>query len=499
MSKIFSRKNAFVLFAAIVLILFYFITCKTPLAGDDWGYALNGMKGDPLKQAFVFYQTWSGRFFSELWGFIVAPNKWLWNILNPVLFASIFIYIYILTKRKEDCGLAVSLLIFTMMINVSGELRMETYSWIMGTTYVVPLALSLAYFVIVFRHDDDLKGMSVLSQILTCLICFYIGLTMENIAAIMVFAQLLLIVYYFMKNRKLPAVLVINMVISLAAFLIMRASPGSAFRLLRDHAEFNSLPLTDKILRNLPAFINYSFVDHKMTVGIFALALIGLLFFKEKNRTVRWLLIVYQLTAVFLLFSLNIGSVIRNGFISALNSPDRPAVWLYWFLYIVVAFVTVIRNVSEEKDRLKILFFITIGGSCNLVMLASPIFGARSSLYFVYFLITATALICCEFIEKGNIWVMLVLIAFSGLNVLRIREYYNKYSLVAQVNSEREGIMEYYREHPEEEEIYIPRMPIYSIHAGDIEEGDDYHFETFKTYYGLNPDAKVIFYWKDSY
>ena len=42
-------------------------------------------------------------------------------------------------------------------------------------------------------------------------------------------------------------------------------------------------------------------------------------------------------------------------------------------------------------------------------------------------------------------------------------------------------------------------MPIYSIHAGDIEEGDDYHFETFKTYYGLNPDAKVIFYWKDSY
>ena len=498
MNKFSLRRNAFIVFAVLVLILFAYMTYQTPLAGDDWGYALNGMKGDPLSQAFLFYKTWSGRFFSELWGFIVAPNKWLWNILNPLLFASIFIYIFLLTDRNKENGLLISLLIFTMMINVSGELRMETYSWIMGSTYVVPLALSLLYFVIVFRYYDFLKKMPLGLKIVSCLICFYIGLTMENIAAIMVFAQLLLIVYYYIENRNIPVFMIINTLMSLACFIIMRSSPGSVYRLLRDHAQFNSLPLLDKIFLNMPAFINYSFVEHKMTIGIFALGLCGLVFFKEKNRKLKWILIFHQFTAILLLFSTNIGSILHNGTISALNDENSLFIWIYWIIYIAIAFWIIIRNM-ELEERLKTLFFITIGGSCNLVMLVSPIFGARSSLYFVYFLIVATALIYAQFIRKGNILVIAVMLAFTGLNVLRIREYYNKYRLVSQINTERESIIEYYKDHPEEKEIYIPRMPIYSIHAGDIEEGDDYHFETFKAYYGLNPDAKVIFYWKDSY
>ena len=41
------------------------------------------------------------------------------------------------------------------MLSVDDNLRMETYSWIMGTTYIIPLFLSLLYFVIV---DNLLKN-----------------------------------------------------------------------------------------------------------------------------------------------------------------------------------------------------------------------------------------------------------------------------------------------------------------------------------------------------
>ena len=50
--------------AVALFVLFWMISVKTPLAGDDWGYALNGMNNNPLAMAWEFYFTWSGRFFS---------------------------------------------------------------------------------------------------------------------------------------------------------------------------------------------------------------------------------------------------------------------------------------------------------------------------------------------------------------------------------------------------------------------------------------------------
>ena len=41
------------------------------------------------------------------------------------------------------------LLIMAEMLSVDDNLRMETYSWIMGTTYIIPLFLSLLYFLLI--------------------------------------------------------------------------------------------------------------------------------------------------------------------------------------------------------------------------------------------------------------------------------------------------------------------------------------------------------------
>lgn len=494
-------KNNIILIGCALFIfgLFFFMTYKTPLAGDDWGYALNGMKGNVFKTAIEFYQNWSGRFFSELWGFIIAPNKWLWNILNPLIFTSIFIYIFLMTNKNYKNSLYTALLIICMILNVNSDLRMETYTWIMGTTYVIPLALSLLYLFIILKYIDDLTSMPLFLKIINGFVCFYIGLTMENIAAIMVFGQLILLIYYFIKNKKVSIELIIYLLLSLISFIIMRASPGANARLLRDHAEFNALPLLDKLLINMPNFIGFSFVEHKFTILFFAISLMGISFYKENNKLLKYLFIIYQFISICLLFSLNIGSVLNNELIMNLNDKNNLFIWLYWFIYIIIAFVIIIRNIKEEKDKLKILFFIVLAGSSNLVMLVSPIFGARSSLYFVYFIITATALNYQLFIDDAKKLMILMLIVFIGLSSLRTREYLMKYNQVSLIENERQQIINYYRDHQDELDVYIPRMPIYTIHGADIEEDDVYHFETFKAYYGLNPNANVIFYWKEKY
>ncbi|MEG0564549.1 DUF6056 family protein, partial [Anaerorhabdus sp.] len=104
---------------AVLFVFFFFslITKMTPLAGDDWGYAVQGMNENPFAKAWEFYFTWSGRFFSELWGFIVAPRKWLWNILNPLLFAAIIYFIIKLTYKKNNL-LVLIILVLSLLFSV---------------------------------------------------------------------------------------------------------------------------------------------------------------------------------------------------------------------------------------------------------------------------------------------------------------------------------------------------------------------------------------------
>ena len=129
-----------------------------------------------------------------------------------------------------------------------------------------------------------------------------------------------------------------------------------------------------------------------------------------------------------------------------------------------------------------------------MVMLYSPIFGSRSSLYFVYYMFAVIMLLLSSS-NVVEIYLDKVLCVIMVLFVcLRAKQWLTKYQLVHQTQLIRESEIQYYKEHPKEE-AWICRMPPYSVHGSDVEEGDTYHFDTFKEYYGLNPSQKIIFYW----
>ncbi|MBQ1508928.1 MAG: hypothetical protein IIZ47_05850, partial [Erysipelotrichaceae bacterium] len=220
MKGIFQKKNAYLIGAVFTALLFVYITYKTPTAGDDWGYALGG--AHPIQKALEFYQTWSGRFFSELWGFTVAKNKPLWNILNPLIFTLIYVGTVQLIHVKKKF-FSVPVLVLAMMFTVTAQLRMETYTWIMGTTYVIPLCLSIWYFVIVRKLVSTrlISGWLKFGAILSNLFLFIIGMMMENIAAVMILAVLILLVYAWFTRRYLLKYLIPNLVFSCLAFALM--------------------------------------------------------------------------------------------------------------------------------------------------------------------------------------------------------------------------------------------------------------------------------------
>ena len=489
MSNLFKKKNFYILASIFVLMLFAYITQKTPLAGDDWGYALNGSAGTPIKTALDFYNSWSGRFFSELWGMIVPCHKWIWNIVNPLLFMGIFICIYKLAYVQNK-PIMCSLLILAIMLSVDDNLRMETYSWIMGTTYIIPLFLSLLYFVIV---DNLLKNEVYDAKLITFaiidnLFLFIIGLMMENIAASMIVGIVFVLVYAFLYKKKAVKYLIPNLVFSILSFMIMRMSPGSASRLNGEHAAWAKLSLFEKLANGYPNFLNMTFIQNNYAILLFSICLILLICFSRKKNKVQKLLPIFVLL-------MGIVTVFSFVFTDALANPTSVYSFIFWPVYIINAFYVLFTYLDNDYRKNKALFMLMFAGCNALVMLYSPIYGSRSAIYTVYYLIVVSLLVL-DFVNINKHYIKtIILIVLILIIADRTREYIYKYRLVGIKQNERLEIIKYYQEHPEVEEAWIPRFPIFTVHGADIEIGDTYHFETFKDYYNLPQGAdKIIFY-----
>lgn len=477
--------------------LFFYITYKTPLAGDDWGYALNGASANPFMMAVNFYNGWSGRFFSELWGFIAAPNKIIWNIVNPLIFVIIFLGIYYEIHVRKYYVL-VPLLIIAVILSVDDNLRMETYTWLMGTTYTIPLALSFIYFIsiekLLFRNTS-IKGKYKLIAALNNLLLFYIGLTMENIAAVMILAIILLLIYAYFHKKELIPYLIMNLVVSIVAFALMRVSPGSTARMLRDSADWMKMNFIEKIVNGYPSFLEFTFINNNYLILFLSLIMICLCLCGQKK-----IKLFLKLISLFIQF-LAIIAVFSFVFIKAdynyLLDPNSLFSMLFWPIYTLDILLLIIFGMENNRRKDKALFFFMLGGSANLVMMYSPIFGSRSSIYTLIFMIVVMGLILESINLPKTISIMALLICILVI-FDRFNEYIFKYRLVGLKQMERLEIIEYYKDHPEVEEAWIPRFPVYTIHGGDIDPGDSYHFETFKEYYQLPQDAdKIIFYYEE--
>lgn len=490
-----------ILGALFVAVYFWYTSNLTPLAGDDWGYAINGMAGNPFKTLIDFYVSWSGRLVSEFWGLTVACRKELWNVLNAGLFTAIFLLIFLLGNNKKKIS-AVVLLLF-LMFSVSEYLRMETYSWIMGTTYVIPLFLSLLYFFSIEKHVFANEPLGKLKLVLTSVCCFLIGVTMENIAAIMLVGLVFVIGYCWFAKKTIRIEFIIHFVCSTVGLAVMRMSPGSTFRTARDHAAWLEMSLFEKIEGQLSNFFRYTFIENKYLIFTLGLVLLGLLVSKGINwwKQHKGLTVVIALSnavAVFFACANVLSTKEALSFLGVLVNPDVLFVRIWWIVYVVCAFVSLFVLIDDHQVKCKACFFLMMGGACNMVMLYSPIFGSRSSLYFVYFAFVVVSLVYSQIRFKWNMIDAMILCVLAVLLLNRTQNWVIKYQQVHQVQLIRDAEIEYYRTHPNDD-AWIVRMPPYSIHSGDVEDNDPYHQEVFKAYFGLNPDQKLIFYWADSY
>ena len=325
--------------------------------------------------------------------------------------------------------------------------------------------------------------------ILNNLLLFYIGLTMENIAATMIVAIVLLLIYSYFNKREIMKYLIVNLIVMSTSFIIMRMSPGSTARLLRDSLEWSKLNIIEKLINGYPGFIEFTFINNNYFI-LFLSGVISLLTISTKNKVniiFKCVSVLIQIMGIIAVFSFVLP--IDNNFMMDSKSLFSN---IFWIIYTVDIMIVLYFGLND-KNRDKALFFFMLSGTANLVMMYSPIFGSRSSIYTIFFMIV-TMVIVLNSIDINKYLLLGLFLISLFVCVDRFNEYRFKYNLVGLKQNERLEIIKYYQNHPEVEEAWIPRFPIFTVHGGDIEPGDTYHFETFREFYNLPQEADKIFF-----
>ena len=464
------------IFFVSIFLFFVLIFFLSPISGDDWGNYIEGSRGiyKSITEAIGMYFSWEGRLISRILINILTYHKVLWNFVNSlVITGTIFLIIKIINPKKKIIYL-LSLLIFLLM-------NIYTFSqvipWLAGNiTYLFVIPLLLLYFYFIFSNKKD-NRLIVLFSILNLIMTMFV----EHMAIILIFSNILFIIYRYIKNKKIDKELILYLVISIVGTLVMLLSPGTAYRSSVENIDFNKLSIIGKILSNIPNFIYYTFIVNPYMIILLSISSTYLIN-KTFNKKILKVLLVLIMNVIPLLST---SLYLISNFISInsfLIDPNSIVLFIFYIIYILFFVYLIIKNNKSIFN--KEMFFFVIGLSSNIIMMVSPTWGFRTSLGTYIFLCIFSLLIINKYIKERKIYnitiifiIIISCIFYSILYISTFRQYKENKSIIENSIRDKSKVIEIYK-YP------------YFINC-NINPDNDYHLRVFKRYYGIDENVEV--------
>lgn len=459
----------------IVLILFFlFILFLSPISGDDWGNYIEGSKGirHVFGNAIGMYFDWEGRFFSRILINILTYHKVLWNIINSLMIVGIIYYtVKIINPRNKELIFILSTLTILMM-------NIFTFSqvvvWVAGNiTYLFVIPMMLYYFYNLLQNKKQTKLIIIINILLNMIMPMFI----EHMAVTLVVGNILILVYKYIKNKKLDKYILIYLLLSIISLLTMLLSPGSIKRSKIENVEFNNLSIINKIIYNMPNFIYYTYFIYPYLI---VLSTIGNYYLSKeiKNKYLRFTTFIFLLfipiivTLIYLL-----SEVTRN----SLTIQNNILLIVYFIVYTIISFILMCIYSKNKKDKITI-FFYTLGLVSNLVMLASPTWGFRTSFgTYIFLCISYLEIIDKNTIEKkfvNNSLVVITTIMTIFYSILYISIAKQNRENINKINASKHSNV-----------IEIAKYP--SFANCNINPTNPYHMKRFKEYFNIPESTEV--------
>lgn len=479
------------IYLGIVFIFFLLVGILIPYTGDDWNNLLfNGSLKSIIKISVNNYNSFEGRFFSRLFDLIFNYYKPIWIIINA--FGMTLLY-YFINKMVNVRKLSfLSALIIESLLLVDEETFSQVYVWITGnTTYFIPM-IFLVFIIYINRQIFDNKKtaisykkyMYIVLPILSFISCMFV----ENVAVGIISTFILIIVYYYIKNKKVNVLMVICTLSACLGLYLMLFSPGTMNR-LNSMSSFDKMNLLEKIKYTFPRQLRYVFVKNSFLILISTFSSLVLIYRNLKGFK-KFALYFFMGIVPFITIVLNTCYLIFNFQIGRLNfllDCYNIFTFLYWCAYLVILIILVVKY--SKADKQKLLFFFLIAILNNGAMLISPLAGGRTSFLSTIMLIICSLLIFDslnvkifdrKWVIKLNDCFVAILIGFFTLFYM----YCYKLDLKRTI---------YIRNQLKDntEVIEIIRVP--GKYLWNANPYDDYHLYTFKLWYGIPQNKKVVF------
>jgi hypothetical protein len=485
--KSYFMNNNVMLFALLIFLFFLTIFCFSPISSDDWGNYVVGIKGvrEWIDHSISMYFAWEGRFASRLLINAFTYNKWLWNILTALSMSLLYILTIKLIKPKKVTLISIAFILSILLIG--GEIFLQTYLWLAGNiTYFIPLVLIFIYLYMISHYVSKTILNKWYVYTLWLILNLIIPMFVENMGALIVIINVIMLGYILITNKRFDKLFFVSLIISLISFLTMIMSPGTIARIAYESSLSNEVSFFERIFINLPNFIEYTITGNNLLLLIFPISYIYLAFRKIKNLYLRILVIILNILP-FLTFIFNIANTLFMINISLLEFIRYPNFFMIiiWLFYLISFFILLIINF---KNKQLVIFFFILAIVSNGVMLVSPLWGARTALFTVFMLLIVNLFVLSEIVsnlKQTHIFEILGEFFLGIIMIVLVILYYNVYlqnkergkSIAMQVTNNSDI-------------IEIESIPPYTL--WDIDPYDDYHIETFKEYYHIPSDKKIV-------
>lgn len=297
----------------VLILLCIIISYCAPSFPDDYNYAFIFNSStridsftDLFKSVGIFYLHWGGRFLPQFIGqLLIWFGKPWFAVLNGLMLfiLSYFIYKSCFTSKNEKINFSKILFIFIVII-VTVPIPNETLFWQMGSiNYMWMMTLSVIYicpflltFLSIRKIEDNYKTYSYV-----IIFGFLAGLTNENIAPFIVFANIVYIAYKFIIKEHIYKWNILGLLSSIVGCCLLMLSPGNSER---QTAEIHTYGIPDNLsvkFKNifLPTLKDVFFKQYKLLIILLIITFITFIILKGIKNKHLILATLLTLAAIF--------------------------------------------------------------------------------------------------------------------------------------------------------------------------------------------------------
>ena len=500
----------------LVLYLFFlFVSYTSARGGDDWELSSWYQKG--MLSTFIGMvraTTYlNGRIIQNLFTTFFAYYDSLWCLVSPAIFTGI---IYFANKlfglERKIVPIITSLLV---LLSVSNGIRVETFTNLVGNIAYLPEILLWLLYLYLITNEYSEKQFNIwknkwINYFSIALLALVIGLWVENVTIGFLLVNTMLLVIYFIRNKKISMFVLFGLSGSIVGCIIMFLAPAHQMRLSQYGDP--SIGIIQRININIPQILQILVLDNIRVYFVCFIILFILLATKKiqtRRKIINFLLILFSTLVsiiLFVKFSLDLlnnnyyftyddlGSVILREIDYYFFNISKP----YSLIFCTALLLFILIPILLSKEKLKLFVLYCFGLLAAGVMAAAPYIGSRIFTFPVFMMIPLVAyfvsLIEIKSVD-GRKAIILILVLSVGL---QMEQYYFIGKYVKEIETIRLSLIEDYRtsiageDIPNDKWLVLPAYRKGTVISTANPEITAFHMAPLKRYYDLPDNAKVI-------